>query len=84
VEIADCEAGENASFQSAVDSQMSDRGIVVEVMAGDAENNRPMKDHDEREESEQGTASPPSPGATPLIEAVTEFIHAASNLFPRG
>jgi hypothetical protein len=43
-----------------------------------------MKNQDEREEDEQGTARPPPPGATPLVKAVPEFIHAAGNLFPRG
>ena len=63
---------------------MRKSGIVVDVMSRDPENDRPMKDQDEGEEDEQGTASPPSPGAPSFLEAVTEFIHAAGNLFPRG
>jgi hypothetical protein len=37
VEIADGDAGENASFQSAIDPQIFDRGIMVDVMTGDRE-----------------------------------------------
>ena len=63
---------------------MRNRGIMVDVVSADPKKNRPMKNQEEREDDEQSTGGPPSPGATPLIEAVTEFIHAASNLFPRG
>ena len=57
---------------------------MVDVVARDPEKNRPMENQDEREQSQQGTRGPPTPGAPPFVEAIAEVIHEGGNLFPRG
>ena len=63
---------------------MSDRRIMVDVVARYSENNRPMENQDEREQAQDDADSPPSPGAPTFVETVAESIHETNNLFPRG
>jgi hypothetical protein len=84
VQIPNRDAREDAPFQGTIDLQICLRRITIGGGVGDAENDRPMENQEKREQPQQGTGSPPPPGARAFIAADREFIHRAQPYFSPG
>ena len=84
MKIAESEAGENAAFQSAIDHQVPERGVMVNIVAADSEKDGPVEKKQQCQENEKGAADPAPPGPRAFSRRLAEFIHVGGNLFPRG
>ncbi len=84
MQVSDRHAGKDAALQGEIDLEVRLCRKAIGIAAPDAEKDGAVENQEERQEREQGTHGPPTPGAAGFVEGVAAFIHEGHNLFPRG